>query len=513
MNVCLKNMKSDDKFGILLFVLGLCFTFYLTYTCFHYIQIWGDEIYTLVMLNSPLSDMINIGVGDVHPLLYYFMYKSFLKPVAFLITNYNPIIVGKLLSIIPLYLMLILGATKIRKNFGWLTAGIFALCIVCMPQLMNFYTQLRMYSWALFFVTASFVYIWEIINNESIYKNWGVLILLTICSVYTHYFSGIASFILYLFLFVYLIKNNKKDLKKWIFATVVPILAFMPWCFILFGQMARVHSGYWITSLTPDTAIVYLWFVLSPGNKILNGLPVPYTPPLLYLILAIILLIAILSLIVVFIRNKKSFEEKYAVVGMSVIACVFILGLIASLVYRPILHPRYLIPSFGCLWLGISILLSRNFEKKKLFVPIVILLLVVGSISTINFEIQQEKNYQLTLDTTQIINELDGNCNIIMYRGVIDYGINQWLDHNNHYVGVGYELDRNLTQLYGRLIDILSDPGVQNEMSHGSKAYYVFENNTKNTSVFEFNDTDQLKFTEIPNRLNDKMIIYEVQLK
>ncbi len=65
MNVCLKNMKSDDKFGILLFVLGLCFTFYLTYTCFHYIQIWGDEIYTLVMLNSPLSDMINIGVGDV----------------------------------------------------------------------------------------------------------------------------------------------------------------------------------------------------------------------------------------------------------------------------------------------------------------------------------------------------------------------------------------------------------------------------------------------------------------
>ncbi len=45
------------------------------------------------------------------------------------------------------------------------------------------------------------------------------------------------------------------------------------------------------------------------------------------------------------------------------------------------------------------------------------------------------------------------------------------------------------------------------------KAYYVFENNTKNTSVFEFNDTDQLKFTEIPNRLNDKMIIYEVQLK
>ena len=116
-----------------------------------------------------------------------------------------------------------------------------------MPQLMNFYTQLRMYSWALFFVTASFVYIWEIINNESSYKNWGVLILLTICSVYTHYFSGIASFILYLFLFVYLIKNNKKDLKKWIFATVVPILAFMPWCFIYLAK--------WLV-YTPDIGLL-----------------------------------------------------------------------------------------------------------------------------------------------------------------------------------------------------------------------------------------------------------------
>lgn len=119
-----------------------------------------------------------------------------------------------------------------------------------MPQLMNFYTQLRMYSWALFFVTASFVYIWEIINNESSYKNWGVLILLTICSVYTHYFSGIASFILYLFLFVYLIKNIKKDLKNG-FLQQLYLYWLRPWCFILFGQMARVHSGYWITSLTP----------------------------------------------------------------------------------------------------------------------------------------------------------------------------------------------------------------------------------------------------------------------
>ena len=53
----------------------------------------------------------------------------------------------------PCLLYTSLVATKIRKNFGWLTAGIFALCIVCMPQLMNFYTQLRMYSCCLLYTS------------------------------------------------------------------------------------------------------------------------------------------------------------------------------------------------------------------------------------------------------------------------------------------------------------------------------------------------------------------------
>ena len=68
-------------------------------------------------------------------------------------------------QIVSLYLMFILGATKIRKNFGWLMQGIIALCIVCMLSINEFLHLIEgMYSWALFFVTVQVLFIFG--NNK-----------------------------------------------------------------------------------------------------------------------------------------------------------------------------------------------------------------------------------------------------------------------------------------------------------------------------------------------------------
>ena len=79
-----------------------------------------------------------------------------------------------MVSLIPFYLIFILSLTKIRKNFGMLASGIFCLLIISMPQMMLYAVEVRMYSWALFFVTASFIYSYEIIHDSSI-KNWIIL--------------------------------------------------------------------------------------------------------------------------------------------------------------------------------------------------------------------------------------------------------------------------------------------------------------------------------------------------
>lgn len=207
------NLKNnEDKLGAILFVISIIALIYVSYIGFTRLGMWYDEIYSLGIVKSPFNEFLNFAFLDVHPPLYYLIYKVFYKIGA--LFSINPIIVGKFVSLLPLYLTVGLSATKVRKNFGYLTAGLFAFCIVTMPQLMNFAVELRMYSWGLFFVTASFIYAYDILNNTGKLKNWIILTILTIASAYTHYFSAAASFVIYGVLLLHLIKNNKKELKK-----------------------------------------------------------------------------------------------------------------------------------------------------------------------------------------------------------------------------------------------------------------------------------------------------------
>lgn len=165
LEIIMKNLNKEDKLGKILFIISIITLLYVSYIGFTKLGMWYDEIYSLGMVKSPFNDFINFAFLDVHPPLYYLIFKVFYKIGVFL--GINPIIVGKFTSLLPFYLILVLAATKVRKNWGCLTAGLFAFCIVTMPQLMNFAVELRMYSWGLFFVTASFIYAYDILNKNS----------------------------------------------------------------------------------------------------------------------------------------------------------------------------------------------------------------------------------------------------------------------------------------------------------------------------------------------------------
>ena len=188
-----KNSSDENTIGILLFMIGAVFLLITTYIGLTKIGLWYDELYSIAFSQLPVSEMLDLGSRDVHPLLYYLIFKVFIKIFSFL----DVAVVGKIVSLIPIYLIGILSVTKVKKDFGMLTAGLFFLCIAMMPQLMLYSVEIRMYSWALFFVTASFIYIYDIYKEPNI-KSWIILTLLTICSEYTHYFSGVASFGLYI---------------------------------------------------------------------------------------------------------------------------------------------------------------------------------------------------------------------------------------------------------------------------------------------------------------------------
>ena len=107
------NFEKKDYIGLILLVIGLFYLILITYIGFNNWGVWFDEVFSFKMVRLPLNVMITLGISDVHPLLYYFIFKVFYK----LLSPLNIALIGIIVSLIPLYLLAILSVTKIRKNF------------------------------------------------------------------------------------------------------------------------------------------------------------------------------------------------------------------------------------------------------------------------------------------------------------------------------------------------------------------------------------------------------------
>lgn len=508
--ILVNNNSPKEKLGMFLFFLSLLFSLFVTYIAVSHFGIWYDEQYSLTMMVSSINYILTEGSTNVHPLGYYFILKFFFKITSIFLTDFNVVMLGRIVSVIPLFATLVLAITKVRKNFGWLTAGLFALCVSSMPQLMNFYVEIRMYSWALFFVTLNFVVIYEILNEKFYLKNWIILTFGTIAAFYIHYFAGIASMGLYLFLFYQLYVKNKGELKNWIISVICVIIAYVPWILILFNQIKQVKSYYWITLTTSTNIIGFLEFILSPENKIVPGNFEPSIDFSIYFIVSIILLAIIIISIYLNVKNKKINNDKYAMVGLLLVVFVCIVGMLCSILIKPMLHPRYLIPALGCFWLGLSILISNNYDNKKLFVFSVVVILFVGAIGAFNFEENESKEYQDSLEVMNIIDKL-GDNNVIIYRNLSAYGVNPYYNFdNNQYIWVTASLDDNLTNLNYEFNNIVHESNVESKLNDGGHLYYVFKDDGSSAPL---NSTDNLIFNRIYLENSQNMVFYEVNLK
>ncbi|MFR8337070.1 MAG: hypothetical protein ACLVAW_10525 [Eisenbergiella massiliensis] len=56
---------------------------------------------------------------------------------------------------LPYLALLGYSLTLIRKKYGWLCSGLFSFCILAMPQMANYTTEIRMYGFALFLLRHS----------------------------------------------------------------------------------------------------------------------------------------------------------------------------------------------------------------------------------------------------------------------------------------------------------------------------------------------------------------------
>ena len=154
--------KLKNGCGVLFLFLGILSFFVCLLQAFGQ-DIWFDEVFSVNFIQHSYKEIAALTGKDVHPPLYYWYLKLFHDIGKVLVPAASSIVLCKLASMLPFVGIFVYTLTAIRKNFGLHVAGLFWFLIMTMPQISNYTVEIRMYSLALFFITAAFVHSCELV--------------------------------------------------------------------------------------------------------------------------------------------------------------------------------------------------------------------------------------------------------------------------------------------------------------------------------------------------------------
>lgn len=349
--------------------------------------IWYDELYTMGLTNRSFTELTAFTARDVHPPFYYYYVKAVQGLCRMISPQVSLVIVSKLCSVLPLLGLMVYGVTKVRRYFGMLCAGLFAFCVTAMPNLPQYTVEIRMYTLAMFLVTAAFLHGYGTVcrtEKKGLCADWVCLAVYGVLAAYTHYFACAAIAVLYLFLLVYFLYETFLHKapgdrayvrqytfwKPWLAAVVFSIVAYLPWMTAVVRQVEQVKESYWILPLT--------WRIFGSCVKFL--MKPPFGSGNFQVAAAVALFAVYVGLFIYFIwKNRKNTAFCFAcTAGTGILAGTVLFGVAASFLIRPVFIVRYMVPAAGCFWLSFAVFVSRAAEEKKLFLPVLCLILILG---------------------------------------------------------------------------------------------------------------------------------------
>ena len=448
--------SKKDIYGIIFLVLSIITLSYIFTSPLNHMVVNFDELFTLTITNFPTSDILSITHGDFNPPFYYLLAKLAVKifPNAFLSL--------KILSIIPYLFLLIISVTKIRKDYGWLTAGVFSFSIVVMSQFAMYALMARMYGWGILFTVLAFIYFKDTFNDET-YKSWILFTVFAILASYTHYFAGLTVLCMYIF---------AKKSKETLISFVVLILAYIPWIFNLIYQAQAVNLPINLNISLIAQSLGY--FAYSPDG--------------------LFCLIAVLILIAIFLIYVSQGYDKYILSGFGVFLSTVVLTILISIIFKPLLEVRFLIFAAAVLWLTLSVLISQINDKKLFnFAFILIVLLLVSGVC--NMVVSNNQSVDENIEFNNFLSGLDNNSIVILSNPKIMMHFLNFDDSTDMYaINQSYVYGVNIDRVHKifNFKDITSDEIYNLTVNSSGKNVYLIDygdinlNNVNKTSTIYY---------------------------
>lgn len=395
-----KEVLKVKKYNII-FLWGIIAAFFFVYLslCFNH-NIWTDEGYTIDLLRNckTIKDVWLFTAQDVHPPLYYMILLPFSN-----IFGINLLLL-KIISIVPMIIIMIIGATYIKKEFGFRTALLFILFVGVIPCTMEYAVQVRMYSWAMLFVTVCGLSAYNAFKTN---KNSSFVLMAcagTACA-YTHYFSFISVIWIYGFLFLLFIFKKPKALWKWLFMALGSVIMFLPWLPYMYQQVSGVSGAYWIPEITKDVIESYFSWLFETD--------LPYSP----LLLQGLCIISFFFISITIYKYKSEKEERnkkiFGILCLFVLVLTVVVGVVLSNAIRPIFIIRYVIPCIGLLSLFLAIGLGKL--PNELYILLILFCVCLG---IVDYENTYYDEYKATkvVETEAFFQQNLGEDDFILYN-------------------------------------------------------------------------------------------------
>ena len=407
--------KNKDIIGKAFFALSFIIFIYMLATPINHLILHVDEYFTLSIINFNVNDLISVTAADVHPPLYYLILKFAMNVFGLFGISSHNLFAVRLVSIIPYPIIMIISYLKIRKDYGWLTAGLFTLSLGVMSEFFLYFLIARMYSWAILFLLIAFIYTKDIFKTGK-KRYWAIVTVASVLCAYTHYFAAISAVCLYLILIYYVIFKNRSQIKNLCISIATAILLYGYWISVLLSQLDAVHHGFWVPRVKFDSLVQSLGYYA-------------YCKETLFAIFAILILLAIIFLFKKQLKEKHTLDNFYLLTGFAIYFGTILLALIVSLTFKPILLARYLMPAAAVLWLTLSILISKIEDKKTMVYSfaLICLLLIAGTGHMINTNFTV---YNEGMAKENVFNQIldDENSTLILSR---PNGVIYFLDYSD----------------------------------------------------------------------------------
>lgn len=372
-----------------------------------YTYFWFDEGFSISLIKYSYSEIWQFTAEDVHPPLYYFMLKAYASLVGGSVANL------RFFSAIPILLTVIVGCTLIRKLWGDKVAISFIVIMFFSPLIYYMTSEIRMYSWSMFFVLMAFLcaYVSYIQNSK---KCLLYFLLFSLAAGYSHYYALVAVGGIYILYFIVALLGDKKKLAGIIIAGVLFALGYLPWLLFFVTQLKNVSEDYWILPFDPVLIFfesIYIFSSLKETN---------FYPMYIREVEVGVFVLFVLLLFVNLTRKGGSRDRIEVLSLIFIFLFPLLFGIVFSLIIKPIFITRYINTFVGPLFLGLAILVSKVdlFKTKNVFLylPFVCFFLVL-SMLVFYHKVSVKRFYSVSVNSIELfVNENRDGETVFLYR-------------------------------------------------------------------------------------------------